>query len=77
MLGVARAHKLVLAEPAPVALFLGFGESALRFEMQVWTSQFERWVQIRSDLNVALYEALRGAGIEIPIPQREVHLRNE
>jgi small-conductance mechanosensitive channel len=77
MLGVARAHKLVLAEPAPVALFLGFGESALRFEMQVWTSQFERWVQIRSDLNTALYEALRGAGIEIPYPQREVRLRHE
>lgn len=76
MLGVARAHKLVLAEPAPVALFLGFGDSALQFEIQVWTDQFEQWMKIRSELSVALYEALRAAGIEIPFPQRDVHLRH-
>jgi small-conductance mechanosensitive channel len=74
LLGVARAHPRVLAEPAPVALFRGFGESALRFELQVWTDRFDLWVQIQSELSVALYGALREAGIEIPFPQHEVHL---
>jgi small-conductance mechanosensitive channel len=77
MLAVARGHNLVLKDPPPLGLFLGFGDSALSFEMRVWTDRFDRWLDIRSELNVALYEALRGAGIEIPFPQREVHLRHE
>jgi potassium efflux system protein len=77
LLALARAHPLVLSEPAPAALFRGFGESALRFEMQCWTDRFERWVQIQSELAVALYAALRDAGIEIPLPQHDVRLRQE
>ena len=75
LLAVARAHPLVLSDPAPVALFLGFGDSALRFEMRVWTDRFDLWVQTQSELAVALYAALQEAGIEIPFPQREVRLR--
>jgi potassium-dependent mechanosensitive channel len=77
LLGLARAHPLVLSEPAPAALFRGFGESALRFEMQCWTDRFELWGQIQSELAVALYAALRDAGIEIPLPQHDVRLRKE
>ena len=75
LLYVARAHPQVLPEPAPVALFPGFGESSLRFEMRVWTDRFDLWVQTQSEPAVALYAALREAGIEIPFPQREVRLR--
>jgi small-conductance mechanosensitive channel len=75
LLAVARAHPAVLAAPAPLALFLGFGESALNFELRAWTSRFDQWVVIRSELSVAVYAALRGAEIEIPLPQREVRLR--
>src|SRR5262249_29810486 len=75
MLAVARAHPRVLSQPEPVALFQGFGESALLFELQVWTDRFELWVQTRSELSVALYAALSEAGFEIPFPQREVRLR--
>jgi potassium-dependent mechanosensitive channel len=73
--GVARAHKEVLLEPEPVALFLGFGDSALRFELRAWTGRFDLWVVTQSELTVAVYQALRGAGIDIPFPQREVRLR--
>ena len=59
----------MLGHPAPVALFRGFGDSALRFEVQVWTDRFDLWVQTQSELAVALYAALREAGIEIPFPQ--------
>lgn len=58
-----------------VALFLGFGDSALNFELRAWTDRFDQWVVIRSDLSVAVYAALRDVGMEIPFPQREVRLR--
>jgi small-conductance mechanosensitive channel len=75
--GVAAAHPNVLAKPAPEAFFLEFADSALKFELRAWTDQFDRWLTIKSDLNVAVYAALQGAGIEIPFPQREVRLRRD
>jgi len=77
LLAVARAHPRVLEYPAPVALFRGFGESALQVEMRVWTDRFDQWVQTQSELAVALYAALRDAGIAIPFLQREVRVRQE
>ena len=73
--GVAASHPGVLAGPAPLALFLGFGDSALNFELRAWTDRFDQWVVIRSELSVAVYAALRDAGMEIPFPQHEVRLR--
>jgi small-conductance mechanosensitive channel len=77
LLAVARAHPHVLADPEPVALFLGAGAGALRFEVRAWTARFELWVQTQSELSVALYAALGQAGIEIPLPQHEVRLRRD
>jgi len=76
LLEVARAHPETLENPAPVAFFDGFGESSLNFSLGVWTGRFETWSSVRSDLNVAAYAALRAAGIEIPFPQRDLHLRS-
>ena len=75
LLRVARAHPLVLTQPAPAALFRGFGESALQCEMRVWTDRFEQAVQTQSEIYMAVYAALREAGIDIPFPQREVRVR--
>ena len=73
---VARATSHAATSPAPLAIFVGFGDSALNFELRVWTDRSENWLQLRSDLSVAVYAALREAGIEIPFPQREVRLRD-
>ena len=75
--GVAAAHPGVLATPAPEAFFLQFADSALSFELRAWTGQFDRWLTIKSELNVAVYAALQGAGMEIPFPQHEVRLRRD
>jgi small-conductance mechanosensitive channel len=72
---VARAHQDVVGQPAPQALFLGFGDSALRFELRAWTDRLDRHVTIRSELGVAVYAALREAGMTIPFPQQDVHVR--
>jgi small-conductance mechanosensitive channel len=68
-------HDALLKNPAPQALFIAFGDSAIDFELRAWTSQFERWVTIRSELAIAVYAALQGAGMTIPFPQREVPAR--
>jgi len=76
LLGVAAAHPGVLAEPAPVVLFEAFGDSALMFKLGVWTTDYvARPAAFRSELNFAIWHALKAAGIAIPYPQRDLHLR--
>src|SRR5262245_39293542 len=50
-------------------------QHALLFEMRVWTDQFPLSLRIQSDLTATVYETLRKAEIEIPLPQREVRWR--
>ena len=65
-----------LATEDPQVYFMGFGESSLDFSVRVFTDQIELRLQIQSDLTVAIYAALNEAGIEIPFPQRDLHLRS-
>jgi small-conductance mechanosensitive channel len=65
----------IMNDPAPRAIFSGFGESSLDFELRAWTAKADDWVPIRSDLVTAVYAALTEAGIEIPFPQRDLNLR--
>jgi small-conductance mechanosensitive channel len=74
---VARAHPDILKDPTPVALFMTFGDSSINFELRAWTSQFERWPRIRTDLGVGVYAALRAAGMTIAFPQREVRILHD
>jgi len=76
LLEAAKAHGEVLSRPEPAALFTRFGESALAFQLQVFC-RVELAGRIRSELGIAVHAALRGAGIEIPVPQRDVHLKVE
>jgi small-conductance mechanosensitive channel len=77
LISVARANRDVLAYPPPMALFNGFGESSLDFELRVWTDDYDQWVRIRSELGVELHGALSDAGIEVPFPQRVVRVLPE
>ncbi|UIP21392.1 mechanosensitive ion channel family protein [Achromobacter deleyi] len=74
--GVARQTPGIVTEPAPAVLFMGFGASTLDFSVRAWTYDFDRWIDIRSDLLTRMYDALRQAGIEIPRPQQDLHLRS-
>jgi small-conductance mechanosensitive channel len=73
---VAESHPGVLLERAPAAFFMGFGESALNFELRFWCDRQDTWFQLQSDVSVAIAKALQEAGIEIPFPQRDLHLRS-
>jgi small-conductance mechanosensitive channel len=74
---VASAHPQVLREPPPLALFMGYGDSGINFELRAWPDHFQRWAQVRSDLAVAVYDAVYAAGMTFPFPQREVRLLHD
>ncbi len=74
LLRTGRQHPDVLATPPALVLFRSFGESALQFDLLVWVAQPSRQFIISSDLLFMLSKALREEGIEIPYPQRDVHL---
>jgi small-conductance mechanosensitive channel len=77
MTEVALAHPQVLREPEPNVLFIGFGDSSLDFEIGVWTAEMLRNPKrFRSELNYAIERALRENRIEIPFPQRDLHIRS-
>jgi small-conductance mechanosensitive channel len=74
--GIGEAHSAVLETPEVQALFLEFGDSSLNFRLRVWIPRFEEGFTIRSQLSVAINAALRDAGIQIPFPQRDLHVRS-
>jgi potassium-dependent mechanosensitive channel len=76
LVGVAESHPGVLLERPPGAFFLGFGESALNFELRFWSAEQDTWFQLQSDVTVAVAKALREARIEVPFPQRDLHVRS-
>jgi small-conductance mechanosensitive channel len=76
LLGAVRDRPGVLASPPPTALFLRFGDSALEFALRFWTGDFERWQALASEVLVEVQASLGRAGIEIPFPQRDLHLRS-
>ena len=72
---VAATHPDVMQDPPPQTLFIGFGDSALNFQLRAWTNHFDRWVRIRSELMVGVNAALRDAAIQIPFPQLDLHVQ--
>jgi small-conductance mechanosensitive channel len=76
LLEVTKATPGVASQPEPNVLFTGFGASSLDFGIRAWTNEFGEWVGIRTELSMRVYEALRAAGIAIPFPQQDLHLRS-
>jgi len=66
----------IVSTPEPVVLFLGFGASALNFGVRAWTYDYDNSATIRSELVTRMYGALNEAGIELPFPQQDIHLRS-
>ena len=73
----ANEHSEVISDgraPAPRALFMGFGDSSLDFELRVRVFRIERRFSVMSDLNFTIEREFRKAGIVIPFPQRDLHI---
>ncbi|TXK99361.1 hypothetical protein BMR05_05440 [Methylococcaceae bacterium HT4] len=66
----------VLEDPEPNIYFQGFGDSSLDFSIRVYVSEPAYRMRVTHDLHVRLLKALRKQGIEIPFPQRELHVHS-
>jgi small-conductance mechanosensitive channel len=77
LIAAGRSNAHVLEDPAPNVFLKKFGESTIDFELIVWSSEMShRPSRFKSDLNFAIEEKLRVAGIEVPNPQRDIHIRS-
>ena len=74
--GVAVNHPEVLSNPAPRVRFRLFGDSSLNFELLGWISKPIDRGRVTHELNCAIYKALAKNKIEIPFPQRDLHVRS-
>lgn len=71
----AAAHPRVLQEPPSRVLLKGFGENGIDLELRIWIDDPEEgYGVLRSDINWAIWEGFQREGIEIPYPQRVLHL---
>ena len=76
LLEVARENADVLKEPPPDVCFREFGESSLNFVLRVWNqSHVHRKLVLYSALNFAIHDKFKEHGVEIPFPQRDLHIR--
>jgi small-conductance mechanosensitive channel len=80
LLRVATDHPLVIKDSArvspPKVLFRSFGDSALNFELRCFIRLVDRRLDTQSELNFAIERTLREAGIQIPFPQHDLHIRS-
>ena len=66
----------VLGYPAPACHLIEFADSGIALELRVWFTDLQQGIgSIRAEVNVAVWRAFKKAGITIPFPQRDVHLR--
>ena len=76
LLQVARDNQLILKVPEPHVLFREFGDSSLNFTLLCWIADAADRFELISELNFAIDKAFREHSIEIPFPQRDLHLRS-
>ncbi len=73
---IAANHPQVLKTPEPFVLFSGLGESSIDFELRVFVSDIAGGIRVTNQLRLQAFKRFREAGIEIPFPQRDLHLRS-
>jgi potassium efflux system protein len=79
MLEVANSHPRVITDgsvPKPRVLFMEFGDSSLNFELRCFIRDIDYRLRTKSDFNFAIDDIFRKHGVEIPFPQRDVHVRD-
>lgn len=80
LLRVAKEEKensmYVLEKPNPFINFIGFGDSSLDFQLFIWISSPKAAVETKSNLNFRINRILKENNVEIPFPQRDLHVRS-
>jgi small-conductance mechanosensitive channel len=74
LLEAANEHPETLSHPAPKAWLMSFGDSAWNMRLLVWVRDPQGRRQVQSDINCAIVKKFRQNGVEIPFPQRDLHV---
>ena len=69
-------HDTILTTPEPFVNFVGFGDSSLDFELFVWIQDPKQYIRIKSSVNFNIFHIFNQHDIEIPFPQRDLHVRS-
>lgn len=76
LLKAAEASARVMRDPPPAARLMGFGDNGIDLELRVWIRDPQQGVaNVRSDVNLAIWKGFKDAGISIPFPQRDLHVK--
>ena len=76
LLECVEENPLVMRSPTPGVYFIGFGESSLDFQLRVYLSEIDNWYIVQSELLQEIDRKFRLEGVEIPFPQRDLHVRS-
>jgi small-conductance mechanosensitive channel len=73
----AQSVDRVVAQPAPVCNLMEFGDSSVNFDLRFWiTDPQNGMANVRSQVLMGLWDRLKANGIEIPFPQRDLHVKS-
>ena len=67
----------ILKKPEVTVYFTNFGESSLDFQVSVWTDNALKKIEIESEVRYAIWKTLKENNIEIPFPQRDIHIKGK
>ncbi len=76
LLDIAAGSTNVLAHPAPFVVFEDFGTSSLDFSLRVYLADVTSRLGALTELRMEIYKSFKEAGIEIPFPQSDIHIRD-
>lgn len=77
LLEIGKSNRYAVADLEPVVRFDSFGDSSLNFALLVWITRPDLKKIAVSEINYSIYEAFQKKGIEMPFPQRDVHIFSE
>jgi small-conductance mechanosensitive channel len=76
LIDVAKAQERVMSQPPPRAFLVAFGDSSITLEVGFWIPDPQNGtLMLTSAINLGIYHAYKQAGIEIPVPQREISIK--
>jgi small-conductance mechanosensitive channel len=73
---IARMNQEVLVDPAPLVLVSGFGDNAVNIVLRATIAVAEHAGKVKSDLMVEIFRVFQEQKIDMPFPQRELHIRS-
>jgi potassium efflux system protein len=76
ILAAVRGNRDVLPDPGPSVFFVAFGESTLDFEIRAFVNSLDKRLRVQHEINNEVARVLRENGIELPFPQRDLHIRS-